>query len=65
MTEDNHCYENALAERVNGIQKDEFHIDQTFACVEEVKKATKLYNFKRLHLSLEYKRLNHMHQNAV
>jgi len=24
MTEENHCYENALAERVNGILKDEF-----------------------------------------
>lgn len=23
MTEENHCYENALAERVNGILKDE------------------------------------------
>ena len=30
MTEDNHCYENALAERVNGILKDEFYLDQTF-----------------------------------
>lgn len=33
MTEDNHCYENALAERVNGILKDEFYLDQTFASV--------------------------------
>jgi putative transposase len=24
MTEENHCYENAVAERVNGILKDEF-----------------------------------------
>jgi len=24
----NHCYENALAERVNGILKDEFYLDQ-------------------------------------
>jgi hypothetical protein len=30
MTEENHCYENALAERINGILKDEFHLDQTF-----------------------------------
>lgn len=29
MTEENHCYENALAERVNGILKDEFYLDQT------------------------------------
>ncbi|PKG44319.1 hypothetical protein CXF67_00255, partial [Psychroflexus sp. MES1-P1E] len=25
MTEENHCYENAMAERVNGILKDEFY----------------------------------------
>jgi putative transposase len=51
MTEDNHCYENALAERVNGILKDEFYLDQTFASVEEAKRAAKnaikLYNSKR------------------
>ena len=30
MTEENHCYENAVAERVNGILKDEFYLDQCF-----------------------------------
>jgi len=30
MTEDNHCYENSKAERVNGILKDEFYLDSTF-----------------------------------
>ena len=30
MTEQNHCYENCHAERVNGILKDEFHLDATF-----------------------------------
>ncbi len=25
-----HCYENAIAERVNGILKDEFYLDQCF-----------------------------------
>jgi transposase InsO family protein len=30
MTEDNHCYENALAERVNGILKDEYLLGETF-----------------------------------
>src|SRR5699024_9037890 len=30
MTEDNHCYENAMAERVNGILKDEFLLDSEF-----------------------------------
>jgi transposase InsO family protein len=69
MTEENHCYENALAERVNGILKDEFYLDQTFASVIHALKATKnaikLYNSKRLHLSLDYKTPNYVHQNAA
>jgi putative transposase len=62
MTEENHCYENALAERVNGILKDEFYLDQTFANVADAKRAAKkainLYNEVRLHLSLDYKTPN-------
>ena len=58
MTEDNRCYENALAERVNGILKDEFYLDQTFDGLAHAKRAAKnaikLYNEVRLHLSLEY-----------
>jgi len=69
MTEDNHCYENAIAERVNGILKDEFYLDQTFFSVVHAKKAAKnaikLYNSKRLHLSLEYKTPNYVHQCAA
>ncbi|MDY2588544.1 IS3 family transposase [Winogradskyella aquimaris] len=59
MTEENHCYENAVAERVNGILKDEFYLDQTFDSLQHAKKATKnainLYNEIRLHLSLDFK----------
>ncbi|WP_342155781.1 IS3 family transposase [Joostella sp. CR20] len=59
MTEENHCYENALAERVNGILKDEFYLDQTFINTTHAKRATKnaikLYNEVRLHLSLDFK----------
>jgi len=62
MTEENHCYENALAERVNGILKDEFYMDQTFTntahAKRAVKSAIKLYNEIRLHLSLDYKTPN-------
>ncbi|TVZ59218.1 transposase InsO family protein [Flavobacteriaceae bacterium MAR_2010_105] len=62
MTEENHCYENALAERVNGILKDEFYLDQVFTDVQHAKRATKnainLYNEIRLHLSLDYKTPN-------
>ncbi|WP_103867637.1 integrase core domain-containing protein [Aquimarina sp. I32.4] len=48
MTEENHCYENAMAERVNGVLKDEFYLDQTFTNVAHAKKVSKsainLYN---------------------
>ena len=69
MTEENHCYENAMAERVNGILKDEFYLDQTFTSVVQAKNATKnaikLYNNKRLHLSLDYRTPNYVHQYAA
>lgn len=62
MTEEDHCYENAMAERVNGILKDEFYLDQTFTNVAHAKRATKnaikLYNEIRLHLSLNFKTPN-------
>ena len=62
MTEENHCYENAMAERVNGILKDEFYLDQTFMDTAHAKRATKnaikLYNEVRLHLSLDFKTPN-------
>ncbi len=62
MTEENHCYENAMAERVNGILKDEFYLDQVFTNMQHAKRATKnaikLYNEIRLHVSLDYKTPN-------
>ncbi len=69
MTEENHCYENALAERVNGILKDEFYLDQTFTNMEHAKRAAKsaikLYNEIRLHLSLDFKTPNMVYNNAA
>lgn len=69
MTEENHCYENAVAERVNGILKDEFYLDQCFFSTANAKKATKnaieIYNNKRLHLSLGYKTPNKMFERAA
>lgn len=62
MTEENHCYENAVAERVNGVLKDEFFLDQVFFNLEHAKMATKnaieIYNNKRFHLSLQMKTPN-------
>ncbi|WP_317130675.1 integrase core domain-containing protein [Algibacter pacificus] len=66
MTEENHCYENAIAERVNGILKDEFYHDQTFDNLAHAKRSAKnainLYNQIRLHLSLDYKTPNMVYQ---
>ena len=62
MTEENHCYENAIAERVNGILKDEFYLDQSFENLKVAQKACNnainIYNNHRLHLSLCYKTPN-------
>ncbi|TXE16445.1 DDE-type integrase/transposase/recombinase [Psychroserpens burtonensis] len=69
MTEENHCYENAMAERVNGILKDEFYIDQAFMNVAHAKRAAKnaikLYNEVRLHLSLNFKTPNMVYKLTV
>ena len=66
MTEDNHCYENAIAERVNGILKDEFYLYQTFYNTKHskiaVKNAIKIYNNERLHLSLDFKTPNSVYK---
>lgn len=69
MTEENHCYENAIAERVNGILKDEFYLDQNFFDVKHAqraaKSAIKLYNELRLHLSLNYKTPEMVYKNIA
>jgi transposase InsO family protein len=58
MTETLHCYENAMAERVNGILKQEYCIGSCFRNKEEaeaaVKEAVNLYNTRRPHMSLDY-----------
>jgi putative transposase len=57
MTEENHCYENAMAERVNGILKEEFMLDADFAdkamALKAVKEAIETYNTRRPHWSLK------------
>ena len=69
MTEENHCYENAIAERVNGILKDEFYLDQTFFSKKAASNATdnaiNIYNHKRLHISLGYKTPNMVFKNIA
>jgi transposase InsO family protein len=56
MTEENHCYENAVAERVNGILKQEFLLDEKFkdraTALKAVRQAIDSYNNRRPHWSL-------------
>jgi transposase InsO family protein len=59
MSEQANPYENAVAERVNGILKQEFMLDKTFPDIMTARKAVKedirIYNEKRPHMSLGYK----------
>jgi transposase InsO family protein len=68
MTEENHCYENALAERVNGILKDEYLLDGTFKDYKSVlkvcKEAVELYNTRRPHWALKFKTPQQIHEVA-
>lgn len=54
------CYENAMAERVNGILKCEYGLDDLFVNKEHAQKAVPetiwLYNYERPHLALGYRK---------
>jgi len=69
MTEELHCYENALAERVNGILKQEYCIGCCFRNKNQAKAAVKqavyLYNTRRPHMSLDYQTPEKMHRTAA
>jgi len=58
MTETNHCAENALAERMNGILKGEYGLDQEFRTKRQarqmIQQAAYLYNHLRPHTALGY-----------
>ena len=68
MTQSYDPYENAVAERVNGILKDEFEIGEGFVsekqAQKEIKNAIAVYNSKRPHISCDYATPNfaHLHQ---
>jgi len=59
MTEENHVYENALAERVNGILKTELLGNTEDLPLIVVKRliieAIEIYNNERLHMNLGYR----------
>jgi putative transposase len=65
MAEVGNCYENALAERVNGILKDEFNLDAVFkdlgAAQKAGKQAIETYNEMRPHWSIGMKIPNELY----
>jgi putative transposase len=68
MTERNHCAENALAERMNGILKGEYGLGQKFKTKASVQvavdQAIHLYNTRRPHSSLGNRFPDHVHSLA-
>lgn len=67
MTDGYDCYQNALAERVNGILKDEFLFvlpDDLTQARLLVDQAVHLYNEERPHLALNYLTPNQVHQQG-
>jgi len=65
MTDGYDCYQNALAERVNGILKGEFLLNKPAnieAARRMVDQSIRIYNQRRLHLSLKYKTPDAVHQ---
>ena len=67
MTDGYDCYQNALAERINGILKQEFllHRCRTFAELQQlIKESVEAYNALRPHLSLGMKTPNAVHEKA-
>ena len=67
MTDGYDCYQNALAERMNGILKQEFLIETCNTGKELevlIKESIETYNSERPHLSLGMKTPNYIHKKA-
>lgn len=65
MTDGYDCYQNALAERVNGILKMEYLLVRPEDIVQArkmVRESVEIYNTRRPHLSLKYKTPDEVHQ---
>ena len=68
MAATGNCYENAMAERVNGILKDEYGLDETYIDHSEARRAAaegiKAYNEQRPHWSLNLQMPANVHEAA-
>lgn len=69
VTEENHCYENGLAERVNGILKEEYLLNRLFVDYNDAYKACRhaieMYNTRRPHWALGLKTPDQVHRCAA
>lgn len=68
MTDGYDCYQNALAERVNGILKNEFLLQTPKNLAEAakmIKESIHIYNHERPHLALKYKTPDAVHQASL
>lgn len=68
MTDGYDCYQNALAERINGILKMEFLIDEypdIYALRKSVAQSISIYNNKRPHLSLQLATPESVHNKSL
>lgn len=69
MGEVGNCYDNAVAERVNGILKQEYRLGDLFVNVAQAVAGTQqavwLYNHERPHLSLHYLKPVEVHLNTL
>lgn len=68
MTDGHDCYQNALAERINGILKQEFLIEKCNTAAELktlIRESIDIYNSKRPHLSLNMKTPNFIHEKTI
>lgn len=69
MTENSDPYENAVAERINGILKDEFEMDYIFESFDSLNKqlneSVDIYNRFRPHLSINLKTPNQAHKQQT
>ncbi|MCW3786897.1 IS3 family transposase [Marinilabiliaceae bacterium AAT] len=69
MTENGDPLENAVAERINGIMKDEYLLDKTVKDIKQAKRVLKevvsLYNEDRPHNSIENHVPNYVHESKL
>lgn len=69
MTQSNHCAENAMAERMNGILKQEYGLGVQFVSKANARQAVpqsiRLYNGRRPHTALGYRVPNEVHQTQL